>query len=132
MEVLNEYIAIRTPIDGAPQESDFELNTEKFLLSVEPGSNDVVVKTLCVSIDPYQINRMKSYSSSQKASILAVGIVPGVAIDSYGVGRVVASGHPNFDEDDLVAGRISWGEYSIVKGAVMLNKLDPMGFHVWF
>ncbi|XP_057485254.1 NADPH-dependent oxidoreductase 2-alkenal reductase-like [Actinidia eriantha] len=128
MEVLNKYIATRTHIDGAPQESDFELKTEKFLLSVEAGSNDVVVKTLYLSIDPYQINRMKSFSSSQKASSFAVGITPGEAIEAYGVGRVVASGHPDFEKDDLVAGLISWGEYSIVKGAVMLNKLDPMGF----
>lgn len=35
---------------------------------------------------------------------------------------------PGFEKGDLVAGFISWGEYSIVKGANMLNKLDLMGF----
>ncbi|KAE9461911.1 hypothetical protein C3L33_06184, partial [Rhododendron williamsianum] len=33
-----------------------------------------------------------------------------------------------FEKGDLVAGFISWGEYSIVKGANTLNKLDLMGF----
>ncbi|KAA8528025.1 hypothetical protein F0562_035106 [Nyssa sinensis] len=128
MEVTNKYIAIRSHIDGAPQESDFELKTEALSVSIEPGCNDVVVKTLYVSIDPYQINRMKKFSSSQKTSTFAVAINPGQAIDAFGVGRVVASGHPGFEKDDLVAGVISWGEYSIVRGGNMLNKLDSMGF----
>ncbi|XAR57355.1 2-alkenal reductase [Bertholletia excelsa] len=128
MEVVNKYITIKTNIEGAAEESDFEMKTESVSLSLQPGSNDVVVKTLYVSIDPYQINRMKSFSSSQKAISFAAGISPGEPVDAYGVGRVVASGHPEFGKGDLVGGLLSWGEYSIVKGAHMLNKLNPMGF----
>ncbi|GMQ07017.1 hypothetical protein CsSME_00051392 [Camellia sinensis var. sinensis] len=128
MEVMNKFITIKRHIEGAPQESDFELKTESISLSVQAGSNDVIVKTFYLSIDPYQLNRMKSYSSSQKAHSFAVGIIPGEAIDAFGLGRVVASGHPGFEKDDLVAGVITWGEYSVIKGAVMLNKLDTMGF----
>ncbi|XP_028081430.1 2-alkenal reductase (NADP(+)-dependent)-like [Camellia sinensis] len=127
MEVMNKFITIKRHIEGAPQESDFELKTESISLSVQAGSNDVIVKTFYLSIDPYQLNRMKSYSSSQKAHSFAVGIIPGEAIDAFGLGRVVASGHPGFEKDDLVAGVITWGEYSLIKGAVMLNKLDTMG-----
>lgn len=50
------------------------------------------------------------------------------AIDAYGVGKVVASGHPDFEKDDLVIGLISWGEYSIVKEGSILNKLNSLGF----
>ncbi|KAL7168394.1 hypothetical protein ACSBR2_038770 [Camellia fascicularis] len=128
MEVMNKFITIKRHIEGAPQESDFELKTESISLSVQAGSNDVIVKTIYLSIDPYQLNRMKSYSSSQKAHSFAVGIIPGEAIDAFGLGRVVASGHPGFENDDLVAGVITWGEYSVIKGAVMLNKLDTMDF----
>ncbi|XP_058223899.1 2-alkenal reductase (NADP(+)-dependent)-like isoform X1 [Rhododendron vialii] len=129
MEVMNKFITIKSHINGAPHESDFEIKTGTFSLSIESGSNNVVVKSLYLSMDPFQINRMKSYSSIQNTSSFAVDIVPGEAIDaSFGVGRVVASGHPGFEEGDLVAGFISWGEYSIVKGANMLNKLDLLGF----
>lgn len=58
---------------------------------------------------------MKSYSSSQNTISQAVGIVPGEAINAFGVGKVVDSGHPNFEKGDLVAGFISWGEYTVVK-----------------
>ncbi|OMO55422.1 Alcohol dehydrogenase superfamily, zinc-type [Corchorus capsularis] len=128
MEVINRYIAIKTHVDGAPEESDFELKTSPIALSLAPASNEVIVKNLYVSIDPYQINRMKSYSSSQKNSEFAVGIVPGEAIDTYGVGKVVASGNPEFEKGDIVGGLVSWGEYSVIKPGGMLNKLNPMGF----
>ncbi|XAR66901.1 2-alkenal reductase [Bertholletia excelsa] len=129
MEVANRYITIKAHIEGAPEESDFETKTESVALSLQPGSNDIVVKTLYVSIDPYQINRMKSFNSSHKAITSTSGIIsPGGCVDAYGVGRVVASGHPDFEKGDLVGGQLSWGEYSIVKSTHMLNKLDPMGF----
>lgn len=48
-------------------------------------------------------------------------------IDAYGVGKVVASGNPEFEKDDYVVGLIGWGEYYISKG-FMLSKFDPMGF----
>ncbi|XP_042973124.1 2-alkenal reductase (NADP(+)-dependent)-like [Carya illinoinensis] len=128
MEVTNRYIVTKTHIDGALEESHFELKTASPALTVEPGSNDVVVKNLYVSIDPYQLNRMKSYSSSKSAIIFSIGITPSEGIDAYGVARVVASGSSKFEKDDLVVGLIAWGEYSVVKEGNMLSKLDPMGF----
>ncbi|KAG7989207.1 hypothetical protein I3843_03G226500 [Carya illinoinensis] len=128
MEVTNRYIVTKTHIDGALEESHFELKTASPALTVEPGSNDVVVKNLYVSIDPYQLNRMKSYSSSKSAIIFSIGITPSEGIDAYGVARVVASGSSKFEKDDLVVGLIAWGEYSVQKEGNMLSKLDPMGF----
>ncbi|RVW28493.1 NADP-dependent alkenal double bond reductase P2 [Vitis vinifera] len=116
MEVTNKYVTVKTHIDGSsPQESDFELKTTALNLYVEPGSKDVIVKNLYVSIDPYQINRMKRVCSSQKLVSTADGITPGQAISAHGLGRVVASGNPEFEKDDLVVGLINWEEYTIVK-----------------
>ncbi|XP_024960796.1 2-alkenal reductase (NADP(+)-dependent)-like [Cynara cardunculus var. scolymus] len=126
MEVTNKYVAIKAQVDGAPEESDFEFKTELISLTVKPGSKDIIIKNLYVSIDPYQVNRMKTLSDSQKTSEFAVGIKPGEVIDAYGVGKVVASGNQEFEKGDYVVGLISWGEYSISKG-VILSKLDPMG-----
>ncbi|PON88992.1 Alcohol dehydrogenase superfamily, zinc-type [Trema orientale] len=128
MEVINRYVTIKTQINGKPKESDFEIKSSPLVLSAEPGSNDVVLKNLYVSIDPYQINRMKTYSSTQKTSGYATAITPGQVIDAYGVAKVVASGNPEFEKDDLVVGMITWGEYSVLKGQYILRKLDPMGF----
>ncbi|KAM0037202.1 putative oxidoreductase [Helianthus debilis subsp. tardiflorus] len=77
MEVTNKFITIKATIYGEPQESDFELKIEPFSLSVKVGSNDVIIKNLYISIDPYQINRMKTVSSSQKTSKFSTQIAPG-------------------------------------------------------
>ncbi|KAK5829794.1 hypothetical protein PVK06_013587 [Gossypium arboreum] len=128
MDVVNRYITINNHINGAPQDSDFELKASPLSLSLDPASNVVIVKNLYVSIDPYQLNRMKSFSASQKTSDFAVAIVPGEAIDTYGVGKVVASTNPEFDKGDIVVGLLNWGEFTVIKAGGMLNKLNPMGF----
>ncbi|KAJ6381145.1 hypothetical protein OIU77_029938 [Salix suchowensis] len=124
MEVNNRYITITNHIQGSAKESDFELKVVPLRLSVEPGSSAVILKNLWVSIDPYQLNRMKRYSSSQKTVQPAVRITPGQPIDSPGVARVLVSDDPEFVKDDLVEGFVHWGEYTVVKGG-MLRKLDP-------
>ncbi|KAL2553669.1 NADP-dependent alkenal double bond reductase P1 [Forsythia ovata] len=125
MEVENRFITIKASIDGFPQLSDFEVKTETLSLSFGVGNKQVVlVKNIYVSIDPYQLNRMKS---SQTVLSFASAIIPGEAIDTYGVGRVVESDKPDFQKGDLVVGLLSWGEYTIVNEGTILNKLDPMG-----
>ncbi|XP_059283010.1 2-alkenal reductase (NADP(+)-dependent)-like [Lycium ferocissimum] len=128
MEVKNKFVAIKANINGAPEESYFEIKVENLSLTIEPESKDVVIKNLFVSIDPYQLNRMKSESSSQAAISFASAITPGEAIDTYGVGKVMVSHRPEFKKNDLVAGLLTWGEYTIVKEGSLLNKLDPLGF----
>ncbi|PHT39075.1 hypothetical protein CQW23_22648 [Capsicum baccatum] len=135
MEVKNKYVAIKANINGAPEESDFEIKVENLSRIVEPESKEVVIKNLLVSIDPYQINRMKSQSSSQTSISYATAITPGEVIDTYGVGRVLVSHRPDFKKGDLVAGLLTWGEYTIVKEGSLLSKLDPnlafpLSYHV--
>ncbi|CAK7345516.1 unnamed protein product [Dovyalis caffra] len=77
MEVTNRYITIKNHIQGSANESDFELKVASLGLPVEHGSDEIILKNLFASIDPSQINRMKSYSSSQESVKSAGGITPG-------------------------------------------------------
>jgi NADPH-dependent curcumin reductase CurA len=77
MEVSSRYITIKTHVQGSAYESDFELKVASLGLSAEPGSDEIILRNLFVSIDPAQINRMKSYSSSQKSVKTESGIIPG-------------------------------------------------------
>ncbi|XP_039018022.1 2-alkenal reductase (NADP(+)-dependent)-like [Hibiscus syriacus] len=128
MEVINRYIAIKNHANDAPQDSDFKLKSSPLTLSMDPGSDEFIVRNLYVSIDPFQLNRMKSYSSSQESSKNAVAIIPGEAINTYGDSRVVASENSKFEKGDIVTGFLNWEEFTVVKAGGMLNKLDPMGF----
>ncbi|KAI6681674.1 hypothetical protein NL676_035555 [Syzygium grande] len=128
MEVTNKYWTIKTHIQDAPKEADFDLKTSTLALSLKPGSKEMLVKNLYVSIDPYQLNRMKSSSLSQKTGGFAVGITPGQEIEAFGVARVVASENPEYEKGDLVVGLVTWAEYSKIGSNGMIRKLDPMGF----
>lgn len=44
------------------------------------------------------------------------------------MGKVVASGNPEFEKDDLVVGLLIWGEHSVPEGEYTSRKLDHMGF----
>nr|XP_027070713.1 NADP-dependent alkenal double bond reductase P2-like [Coffea arabica] len=74
---------------------------------------------------------MKNQSPSERAINFAGDVIPGKCIDGYGVGRVVLSGNPDHEKDDLVSGFLCWGEYSIIEeGGAMLRKVDTMGFPI--
>lgn len=123
----NRYVTLKNQLerDEEPKESDFEFkNTTISLASL--NCDEVIVQNLYVSIDPYQINRMKKQSSSHKAINFAFALSPGQAIDAYGVGRVVASTNSRFEKDDLVAGLLGWEEYSSIQGEFKLSFLRKL------
>ncbi|CAN1216800.1 NADP-dependent alkenal double bond reductase P2 [Linum perenne] len=126
-EVSNRVVVVKTHVDDFPKETDFDIHSQ--LLSLSPAPGELVVKNLYVSIDPYQLNRMKTQSSSQDKSNFSQAIALGEAIDTYGIGKVVASGDPEFHKGDLVAGLLTWADYCVLKqpGGIY-RKLDPMGF----
>ncbi|XP_015967659.1 2-alkenal reductase (NADP(+)-dependent) isoform X1 [Arachis duranensis] len=129
MEVSNKYVVVKHHIQDAPEESDFEIKSRALILSVDSGSNDVIVKNLYISIDPYQINRMKSNDPSQTSISFAAPITPGEAIDGVAIGKVlVASDNGKFQKDDLVMGVFTWAEYSLVKEESIIKKLEPSEF----
>ncbi|KAK6148380.1 hypothetical protein DH2020_019292 [Rehmannia glutinosa] len=125
-EVRNKYVVKKNHIDGVPNESDFSICEELLSLKLHShvSNNVVIVKNLYVSIDPYQINRMKPHSSSHIIASTASVVLPGQAIEAGGVGRVVESWHPDFKTGDFVSGLLHWGEYSVVEGGQQLQKLD--------
>lgn len=77
MEVENRYITVKDYTNGQPSESNFELKTSMMSLAIPDGSKSFIVKNLYLSVDPYQINRMKKSSSSQKTGGFATQLVPG-------------------------------------------------------
>ncbi|KAI3951248.1 hypothetical protein MKW92_009507 [Papaver armeniacum] len=127
MEMENRYVTLKNQLERAqePKESDFEFKNSSISLALT-NLNEVIVQNLYVSIDPYQINRMKKQSSSHKAINFTFALSPGQAIDAYGVGRVVASTNSKFEKDDLVAGLLGWEEYSLIQGEFKLSFLRKL------
>ncbi|GER27911.1 zinc-binding dehydrogenase family protein [Striga asiatica] len=135
MEVTsNKFVVTKCHIDGAPDVNHFAVREETVPLKIDKNDHNtlLIVKNLYVSVDPYQLNLMKSQNSSHEILPALSRILPGQAIPSVGVGRVLDSVHPDFKRGDLVLGlMLSWAQYTIVPSGVepMLQKLDnKMGF----
>ncbi|KAF9026631.1 alcohol dehydrogenase [Hymenopellis radicata] len=78
----------------------------------------ILVKTLVVSVDPYQRGKMrepntKSYAIYGLIVIRKPPYFAGEPLYNYGIGRVLRSDHSDFKVDDHVTGQLNFQEYSV-------------------
>jgi NADPH-dependent curcumin reductase CurA len=104
---------------GMPRESDFALEEGPV---GEPGPGEVLVRSLWVSLDPYQRGRMS------EARSYAASLQLGDTITSQAVGEVVESGDRRFEPGDLVLGQLGLQEHAVVRAGSLRpvpGWLDP-------
>ncbi|MEZ5651584.1 MAG: NADP-dependent oxidoreductase [Burkholderiaceae bacterium] len=106
-------LASRPP--GEPEEGNFRLET---VAMPEPGTDQVLVRGIYLSLDPYMRGRMREQASY--VAPVAIDEVMGGGV----VGEVVSSKHGDFRVGDIVEGRLGWQEYAIAGGHT-LRKIDP-------
>jgi hypothetical protein len=107
MPPVNRQITLSARPSGFPRESDFNLVTAPV---PTPGSGEMLVRTIYLSLDPYMRGRMndrQSYAASVRLGEVMVGGV---------VGKVVASKHPDFPEGAIVEGPLGWQEFALSSG----------------
>ena len=92
---------------GEPTDNDFRIEE---LPTPEPRANEVLVRVIYLSLDPYMRGRMRDQASYAKP----VGI--GDVMEGGSVGEVVASNNANFKAGDIVEGRLGWLEYGVSTG----------------
>jgi NADPH-dependent curcumin reductase CurA len=112
---VNRQITLATRPVGYPRESDFELVEAPV---PEPRHGQVLVRTLWLSLDPYQRGRMNAAKSYAPSVEIGEPIVGGA------VGRVERSETPAFAAGDIVEGWLGWQDYALADGHG-LRKLDP-------
>ena len=104
---------------GFPTEADFAFDEVEV---GEPGPGQVLVRSLWLSVDPYQRGRMSQMRSYARS--LEVGDV----ITSQTIGEVVKSEDSRYSPGDLVIGQLGWQEYAIERGGklrLVPGFLDP-------
>ena len=111
---------------GFPKESDFALDEVGI---VEPGAGEVRVRSLWLSLDPYQRGRMS------EARSYATSLELGDVITSQTLGEVVDSRDPRYQPGDLVVGQLGWQEHAVARGGALRlvpPVLDPptLALHV--
>ncbi|MBM7646054.1 NADPH-dependent curcumin reductase CurA [Scopulibacillus daqui] len=83
----------------------------------EPALNEVLIKTLYVSVDPYMRGRMSDRESYVPPFELHKVISGGV------VGEVIESKSPDFNKGDFVVGQLGWQTYQLVQSEE-IRKID--------
>lgn len=107
---MNRRITISARPVGAVKESDFRLLE---LPVPQAGPGQVLVRTIYLSLDPYQRGVMGGMDPATEQPI--AGAV---------IGRVEASNSPAFKTGDVVDGRLGWQDYAVAEPA-SLHKIDP-------
>jgi NADPH-dependent curcumin reductase CurA len=115
--INNTKIVLKSRPVGMPVDSDFEI------LSVPqraPGNDEMLLKTLWLSLDPYMRGRMSDRKSYAKPLELGDVITGGI------VSQVVESNIADYPVGTLVSGMYGWQSYAIAKADdYRLFKVDP-------
>ncbi|MGB7413103.1 MAG: NADP-dependent oxidoreductase [Thermosynechococcaceae cyanobacterium] len=111
----NLQILLKSRPEGAPNLDNFEI-TENALPT--PKANELLIRTLYLSLDPYMRGRMsdrKSYADPVELGSVMVGAT---------IGQVEQSHHADFVEGDFVLSYGGWQTYAVAK-ADTVQKLEP-------
>lgn len=111
----NREVLLAERPKGMPDDSTFNfVETEV----PEPKDDQVLVRTIYLSVDPYMRGRMSAAKSYAEPFEVGKALMGGV------VGQVVKSNDPNFAEGDYVTGMLKWADYTAANGR-HLQKIDP-------
>jgi NADPH:quinone reductase len=90
---------------GIPEKTDFQYDE---IAVTEPGDEQLLLRTIYLSVDPYMRGRMSAAKSYVEPFTVGEPIEGGV------VSKVVQSNSSHLKEGDFVIGMLPWKEYSIV------------------
>jgi hypothetical protein len=118
MAERNRRFVLRERPDGRIGPDTFELVEDA---APEPGENQALVKTEWISLDPTN----RAWIRDTPTYLPPVGI--GETMRALGLGRVVATNHPGYQEGQLVQGLIGWQEWAIASDAAPLMAVPEIG-----
>lgn len=115
--INNTKIVLKSRPVGMPADSDFDILSAP---QRGPGDNEMLLKTLWLSLDPYMRGRMSERESYAKPLELGDVITGGV------VSQVVESNIADYPVGTIVSGMYGWQSYAIAKADdYRLFKVDP-------
>jgi NADPH-dependent curcumin reductase len=115
---LNHQIRLAARPVGLPKRSDWSFTEEPL---PAPGDGAFLVETLMLSLDP----AMRGWMNDAKSYIAPVGL--GEVMRAGGIGKVIASKHPDYPVGAFVSGSLGVQEYCLVthSRSLGLTKVDP-------
>ena len=102
-----QRIVLASRPTGKPVESNFRLEA---VAIPKPGPQQLLLRTLYLSLDPYMRGRMDD-AKSYAASVEIDGVMTGEC-----VAEVVESHHPDFAAGDIVLAHAGWQTHALSDG----------------
>jgi NADPH-dependent curcumin reductase CurA len=109
-------VVLVAPIAGAPQPSDFRLDTYSI---PAPADGQFLVRNVWCSVDPGTRSRLSAGVS------YTTPLAAGEMITSFALGRVLASRHAGYAPGDWIVHASGWTDHQLCDGRGYLQKLDP-------
>ncbi len=113
-KAMNRRLVIARLPQGLPQDADFSLLEES---AGVPGTGEVLLRTIYLSMDPYQ----RSWMAGGNYGVPAAA---GVTVIGRAVAQVIASADARLAAGDFVVGETGWQSMPVVNAAG-LEKIDP-------
>ena len=113
---MNKTIILEKRPVGKPQLTDF-MFTEDVI--PEPGNDEILLKTIYVSVDPYLRGRMNDAKSYSPPFQLHEPVTSGI------IAEIVESNIKGLKKGDFVSGMLQWKEYQKSDGKG-LRLVDPL------
>jgi NADPH-dependent curcumin reductase CurA len=110
----NRRFALRQRPEGRIDEETFELVEEEL---PEIGDGEAMVRTEWISLDPTN----RTWIDDMPGYLPPVAI--GETMRGLGLGRVVESKHPDYEEGQLVQGLTGWTEHFVASDAAPLQRV---------
>ncbi len=109
---MNRRLTLAAYPQGLPGPAHFELDTQPI---PEPADGQVLLRTLYLSVDPYQRNLMAAVGPGYAPPVPLGGVMVGGTVS-----EVVASRHADFKPGELVLANAGWQDYALSDGSDLL------------
>ncbi|MBT3311107.1 MAG: NADP-dependent oxidoreductase [Desulfobacterales bacterium] len=116
MTRTNKQIVLARRPRGNPVPDDFRLQES---LLCEPVDGELLVENIYLSMDAGFLHWMSEGSSDEYLSEMGID----APVMGLTLGRVVESRHEAFNVGEVVMGRLTWEEFSIIDASDFLTKL---------
>ncbi len=107
MKEMNRQVTLAARPIGWPKDTDFKLVESEIPV---PGPDQVLIRTLYLSVDPYMRGRMNDRAS------YADPVQLGAVMTGGGVGQVVQSNLAKFPAGSYIQGMLGWQDYTLSDG----------------
>ncbi|XP_061360190.1 NADPH-dependent oxidoreductase 2-alkenal reductase-like isoform X5 [Gastrolobium bilobum] len=120
--VRNKQVILRDYVSGFPKETDMSIVESTLTLKLPEASNEVLLKNLYLSCDPYMQILMTNVEPGSVSYAHSLSLLQ--PLTGLGVAKVLESGHPDYKKGDLIWGLTKLEEYSLVPSTQIQFKIE--------